>query len=136
MLFLLNVKIWYPINIHINSKSKNKYTKYLNSGNRNKKSIHINKNEKMTPPNHISNLSCFVLKKIICLKQIKKLRNLNTRKNLNNFTSKNMNTNNNDCEHVFQSIKRVAGNRPVKYSFSINSKDPYRRKHLLSCFFI
>lgn len=78
----------------------------------------------------------FRSEKIICLKQIKKLRNLNTRKNLNNFTSKNMNTNNNDCEHVFQSIKRAAGNKPVKYSFSINSIDPYRRKYLLSCFFI
>jgi hypothetical protein len=78
----------------------------------------------------------FRSEKINCLKQIKKFRNLNTRKNLNNFTKKNINTNNNDCEHVFQSIKRVAGNRPVKYSFSTNSKDPYRRKHLLSCFFI
>lgn len=52
----------------------------------------------------------FRSEKINCLKQIKKFRNLNTRKNLNNFTKKNINTNNNDCEHVFQSIKRVAGN--------------------------
>ena len=78
----------------------------------------------------------FRSEKIICLKQIKKFKNLNTRKNLNNFTTKNMNTNNNDCEYIFQSIKRAAGNKPVKYSFSINSIDPYRRKYLLSCFFI
>ncbi len=52
-------------------------------------------------------------KKSFCLKQIKKLRNLNTRKNLNNFTSENMNINNNDCEHVFQSIKRAEEINPL-----------------------
>ena len=45
---------------------------------------------------------------------LNRLRNLNTRKNLNNFTKKNINTNNNDCEHVFQSIKRAAGNKLIQ----------------------